>query len=84
MNVLVFKCPGTSWYLWGIFYEFLCVFAAFPCFLLVCGFFFSIDFEDNILPVIFYEVLDEVGNVKPAGLVWCLEVHFPLCNSVFF
>lgn len=55
----------------------------FPAFCLFVAF-FSIDFEDNILPGILYEILDEVGNDKPAGLVWCLEVPFPLCNSVFF
>lgn len=67
----------------GFFISFFVYLLLFPAFCLFVAF-FSIDFEDNILPGILYEILDEVGNDKPAGLVWCLEVPFPLCNSVFF
>lgn len=67
--------------------DFLSVSLCICCFSLVFAclwffFFFSINLED-ILPGTSHEIL-EVGNVKPAGLIKCLEVPFPLCNSYFF
>lgn len=60
---------------WGILYLEGFFFISFFVYFLVFSSLFCINFKGNFLLVTFYEILENVHEVKWVVLMWCLDVH---------